>query len=183
MSLAHALLGLLAEEPMSGYDLTKRFDRSLRYVWSASHSQIYPELARLKERGLIRQATAGPRGRKAYDLTPAGRKEVERWLASPVPERTIREEAFLRVFFLWLLSPEDARGYLREKGAFHRANLAEYEAIKAAEEPATPAERSARIALESGIRHERALAEWAEWAVGQVRVERPARRASRSGSA
>ncbi|MBA3728896.1 MAG: PadR family transcriptional regulator, partial [Actinobacteria bacterium] len=45
MSLRHALLGLLAERPMSGYDLTKVFDSSLAYVWSAKHSQIYPELA------------------------------------------------------------------------------------------------------------------------------------------
>src|SRR5438093_632739 len=47
MSLRHALLGLLADHPMTGYDLTRTFDRSLANVWPASHSQIYPELARL----------------------------------------------------------------------------------------------------------------------------------------
>ena len=183
VSLAHALLGLLAEEPMSGYDLTKRFDSSLRYTWSASHSQIYPELARLRERGFIRQRAAGPRGRKTYEITPTGREEVRRWLTSPVPERTIREEAFLRVFFLWLLSPDDARAYLERKAAFHRSNLAEYEDIKAGGDPQTPAGRSARIALESGIRHELALAEWAEWAAGQVDGDRRRRAGGRAARA
>ena len=47
MSLRHALLGLLAEHPASGYELTKQFERSLAHVWSAKHSQIYPELAKM----------------------------------------------------------------------------------------------------------------------------------------
>ena len=53
LSLRHGLLGLLAGRPMSGYELTKTFDGSLRYVWAAQHSQIYPELGRLLAAGLI----------------------------------------------------------------------------------------------------------------------------------
>jgi PadR family transcriptional regulator AphA len=168
MSLRNALLGLLAEHPMSGYDLTKTFDGSLGYVWSASHSQIYPELARLKEAGLIEQTEEGPRGRKAYSITEAGLAEVRRWLAESEPERGGRDEPFLRVFFLWLLEPEQALAYVRREGEVHRGLLAEYEEIADSWHPATPAERSFRICLEAGIRHERALLEWARWAESEL---------------
>src|ERR1035438_4350623 len=53
MSLRHALLAILAVEPMTGYDLTKHFDRSAGNVWHAPHSQIYPELRKLESAGLV----------------------------------------------------------------------------------------------------------------------------------
>ena len=75
MSLRLALLGLIAEQPMSGYELSKRF-AGPAHVWSAKHSQIYPELARLLQAGLIRHAESGPRGRKTYQITEAGLETV-----------------------------------------------------------------------------------------------------------
>ena len=53
MSLRYALLGLLADRPYNGWQLLKNFEGSLAYAWPALHSQIYPELARLREAGLI----------------------------------------------------------------------------------------------------------------------------------
>jgi DNA-binding PadR family transcriptional regulator len=73
MALRYALLGLLTAGPASGYDLTKRFDRSVGYAWHAGHSQIYPEMAKLCAEGLVEVAEeAGPRGRKTYTITGAG---------------------------------------------------------------------------------------------------------------
>ena len=48
MSLRYALLALLTVEPMTGYDLSKRFESSVAYVWHAPDSQIYPELRRME---------------------------------------------------------------------------------------------------------------------------------------
>ena len=59
MSLRHALLDLLAGEPMSGYDLARLFSVSLGNVWPAQHSQIYPELAKLSADGLSRRPARG----------------------------------------------------------------------------------------------------------------------------
>ena len=177
MSLRFAMLGLLARQPMSGYDLTKAFHGSLAYVWSARHSQIYPELAALQLAGLIRQVAAGPRGRKEYAITDAGRDELGRWLHETTPDRTVRDESFLRVFFLWLMEPDRAREYLRGEARYHRGKLEQYERIAASPPSDHPAERSARISLEAGIRHERTLAEWAEWAERQLlRPQATARR-------
>jgi DNA-binding PadR family transcriptional regulator len=168
MSLRHALLGLLAERPLSGYDLTKAFDQSLAHTWSARHSQIYPELARLREAGLIRLVEEGPRGRKEYAITEAGLAEVRRWLSQTTPNRTSRSEEFLRVFFLWLMEPEVARAYVRDQHEYHQAQLARYEGYAATGTPDTAAGWAFRICLEAGIRHERALVEWAAWARTRV---------------
>ena len=168
-TLGHALLGLLAAHDLTGYELTQAFDISLAHVWSASHSQIYPELAKLQAAGLIRHTESGPRGSKRYSATNEGRAQVQHWLRHPLQSESVRSERLLRVFFLWMLEPDDARAYLRAEAAGHRAQLAAYDAI--AEQ--IPADASApvqwsRISLEAGIRHERAMAEWAEWAAEAV---------------
>ncbi|POM25195.1 Transcriptional regulator PadR-like family protein [Actinomadura rubteroloni] len=100
MSLRHAVLGLIAElEGASGYDLLKVFDVSLANVWTATQSQIYGELGRLADDGLIRVAAEGPRGRKEYAITDAGRAEMRRWLTETRPRYLRRDEPMLRVFF------------------------------------------------------------------------------------
>ena len=108
MSLRHALLGALADQPRTGYALLKHFEQSLAYAWPASHSQIYPELARLLDAGLIEQADSGPRGSKTYALTDAASTEIRRWLLETEPDRRVRSDAALRTFFLWLLEPDEA---------------------------------------------------------------------------
>ena len=128
-TLGHALLGLLAERPRTGYGLLKHFEQSLAYAWPASHSQIYPELAKLLAAGLIREGETLPRGGRPYEITPAGLDEVRRWLRETEPSRTVRSEATLRLFFLWLLEADDAEAYLRGEAKLSRAVLAELEAI------------------------------------------------------
>ena len=171
MSLRFALLGLLADRPHNGWQLLKHFEGSLTYAWPALHSQIYPELARLRESGLIVQTGAGPRGAKEYSLTPAGQEEIERWLRGSAPSRTTRNEALLRVFFLWLLEADESAEYLDREAAYHRALLAELEQIAAAEEPVSAKDRAYRLALDYGLRTVRARLEWAEAAAAEVRSD------------
>jgi PadR family transcriptional regulator AphA len=172
MSLRHALLGLLADRPMSGYQLTRAFDGSLAHVWSARHSQIYPELARLRDKGLIDLVDEGPRGRKTYAATPEGIEELRRWMLETDGDRGGRDPAYLRVFFLWLLEPADAAAYVRRLAEHHRTTLARYEAAAAEGSPTTARERAFRVALEAGIRHERALLDWAGWALHELEPSR-----------
>jgi len=169
MSLRYALLGLLADRPYSGWQLLKHFEGSLAYAWPARHSQIYPELARLREAGLIEQTGEGPRGAKEYTLTSTGREEVERWLRETTPSRNTRDEALLRVFFLWLLDPEEAAEYLDREVEFQRRMLADLEHIESSETPDDAKERSYRLALDFGLRITRARRDWAEEAARQVR--------------
>jgi DNA-binding PadR family transcriptional regulator len=164
-TLGHALLGVLADRPRTGYALLKHFEQSLGYAWPASHSQIYPELAKLRESGLIREGEPLPRGARPYELTDAGHEEVRRWLRETEPSRTVRNEAALRLFFLWLLEPDEAQAYLRDEARRARHVLAELEEIAANPDPDSPKTRAYRIALELGLRTTKARLAWAEWAV------------------
>jgi hypothetical protein len=86
----------------------------------------------------------------------------------PAQHRGGRDSAYLRVFFLWLVEPDDAAAYVRALAEHHRTTLARYEAAAGGGSPTTDRERASRIALEAGIRHERALLGWAEWALGEL---------------
>src|SRR4051812_27013401 len=108
MSLPHAVLGLLAVAPGTGYDLTRRFGASLADAWHASHSQIYPELARLQGRGLVQETGRGARGSRTWAITDQGRAELDRWLIEGQPNRSQRNETALRWVLLPLL-PADQR--------------------------------------------------------------------------
>ena len=81
----------------------------------------------------------------------------------------MRNEATLRLFFLWLLEPAEAEAYLQGEAERARTVLAELEAIAEHEDPDSPKTRAYRVALELGLRTTRARLEWAEWAADQVR--------------
>jgi DNA-binding PadR family transcriptional regulator len=169
MSLRYALIGLLASEPLSGYDLTRQFSESLANVWSAQHSQIYPELARLVSGGMIEQAGEGPRGRKTYRATPAGIEALTEWMRSTTPDYDVRCDAGLRGFFLWTLPPDEAIAHLQQDIEVYRTHLARLEAqADAVDWTASGGARSGRITLEMGLRYYRMLIEWAGWASAEI---------------
>lgn len=170
MSLPHALLGLLADAPASGYDLLKRFDGTLAFVWPATQSQLYTELGKLDRNGLVEVAARGPRGRKEYTITDDGRAELHRWLTDTEPERVRRNESTLRVFFLASVSPDEARAYLEREAELSAQQLATFRALADSVDWDTMPTwvRFSRVALEQGLRITQANLEWAEWAVHEV---------------
>jgi PadR family transcriptional regulator AphA len=133
MSLRHAMLGLLATEPATGYELTRKFDVSIGNAWHASHSQIYPELAKLEAEGMVEVIAEGARRSKTWALTDAGREELRHWLVEVEPSRQQRSESALRLFLApRLLSPADARFALERDLEAVRRQIAELEAIRRA---------------------------------------------------
>lgn len=174
MSLRHALLGLLTEGPASGYDLLKLFDVSLSGVWSATQSQIYTELNKLAEAGLIALTDEGPRGRKQYSISAEGEAELRRWLTETEPHQPRRSESMLRVFFLGAVSQQQAHEYLTsmaERHAKEEAALRELERVIDWDEGNLST--YGRLVLEFGLRHSAMNREWAEWAAEQVRALPP----------
>jgi PadR family transcriptional regulator, regulatory protein AphA len=179
VSLSHALLGLLAVAPASGYELTKEFEAELgRYAWQAGHTSIYPELNKLATRGLIHVTSEGPRGSKTYDITPEGREELRSWLLRP-PGGVVRNEQVLRMFLLSALEPADQQRMLTGIAEHTAAAAVELRAILDAEpdDPRGPRADFGRLAGEYGIRQYDAVHEWAVWALDQLVVT------ERSGSA
>ena len=168
MALRYALLGALADQPRTGYELLKHFQQSLAYAWPASHSQIYPELARLLEDGLIEQTGSGARNSKTYAVTDAGIAEVRAWLRDTAPDRRVRSDAALRTFFLWLLEPAEVREQLEGERGYWQGVLDEFVRIR--EEPTgrNKKARAFRIALEGGIRTVEARLAWLEDALAEI---------------
>lgn len=163
-TLGYAILGLLAREALSGYDVTQRMKGRVGFFWGAGHSQIYPELARLRDDGLIEQTGAGARNSKTYAVTDAGLAQIRHWLRDTEPDRRVRSDAALRTFFLWLLEPEEARDEVERERIYWRERLAELEAIEARPRGPGRKEQAFGIALEGGIRGIRTRLEWLDWA-------------------
>jgi len=186
MSLRHGLLGLLTDQPGSGWDLLKRFESSLAFVWPATQSQLYTELNRMAADGLVEASATGARNRKEYAITQDGRDELRRWITDVVPERNRRNDALLRVFFLWTVDRDAARAYLEREASAYKSFHDLLEQVKHSTHwDDSEFDRFGRIALENGLRSLAAAEDWARWALGQLEPSRtqPRRRkatASRS---
>jgi DNA-binding PadR family transcriptional regulator len=191
VTLQHALLGLLARRPLSGWEILKRFGRSVVFFWNAKRSQIYAELRRMEERGLLASSLTVQQGRpnkRHYEITAAGREALRTWLDRPTAVAPIKDEMLLRTFYADLLPPERAPLHLRRHGEEHRRIQEEFEGIKAQLEArhgslsatADEALASGYLVLEQGIRYERMYADWCEWAAAEL--ERRGGRAPGTGA-
>ncbi|QKG25408.1 PadR family transcriptional regulator [Actinomadura verrucosospora] len=176
MSLRHALLGLIAEmDGASGYDLMKVFEISLGTVWQATQSQLYGELGKLTEGGLIEVSAEGPRGRKEYSITAAGRAELRRWMVETAPKPHRRDEVLLRVFFLDQVDPEEALGYMDrmiDALSGRLDDLARLEEIVPWEEEGGLT-GNGRLTMEYGKRFMAMRRDWFVWARKQYAERRP----------
>jgi DNA-binding PadR family transcriptional regulator len=178
MALRYAILGLLSAEPMTGYDLAKWMDRGLGNIWSAHASQIYPELARMVEAGLIVEVPGdtGPRRRRVYGISDEGAADLREWLTNASPDPGGRNEALLRSVLLGQLDPRSAATAFTAEAERHRERARLHEALRdeaaAKGSPLAPL----RLAFDCGARIEHALAEWAEAAADE---QRPRRRTTR----
>ncbi len=176
MSLRYALLGLLAGQAQSGYDLTKKFEVTLkRYAWNASHSHIYPELKRMAADGLVEVVDEGSRGRRTYAITEPGRTELRDWMLAPPTDSVVRNEEALRLFLLSSLDAADAEQLLvriidtAERDAEHlRGVVAGIEALAAPGEPP----RFGHFAAEFGLRYHLMELDWARWALERLKSGR-----------
>ncbi|MFF2805881.1 PadR family transcriptional regulator [Streptomyces sp. NPDC058000] len=178
MSLRHAVLGLLSESPASGYDLMKLFNASLASVWPATQSQVYGELNKLTTAGLVEVSAHGPRGRKEYAITDGGLAELRHWLTEVAPSGPQRHDGLLRVFFLGILTPLEARTYLLTQAASAARAHAAYEQIdETSQWDDEMISVYGRIALEYGLRLSATMEEWARWAADEV-TSAKARKAS-----
>src|SRR5579872_2798365 len=83
--LREVILTVLAHRPMTGYEIARSFDQALSHFWHASHQQIYRELARLNQRGLVvyrSVAQSGKPDQKRYSLTGSGRATLRKWVSA-----------------------------------------------------------------------------------------------------
>lgn len=118
-SLGYALLCLLARRDRTGYELSQ-FTKPPRnhLLWSAGHSQIYPELAKLSEAGLVtfsEVAQASRPDKKVYRLTDMGRRNLRSWVLKPPKPAPFRNELTLKAHASWLVDPEEGAAMFRAR--------------------------------------------------------------------
>jgi len=132
MSLKHAILGFLSYKSLTGYDLKKACDHSIQHFWPANQSQIYRTLAEMSENGLVEMDVVEREDRldmKIYHITAAGRDELHRWLASPLPAQDYREPFLIQVYFGSSLSHDEFITLLQHEIRSIEEQLAIYTSI------------------------------------------------------
>jgi DNA-binding PadR family transcriptional regulator len=155
---------MIAFGKQTGYDIKQLVDRSVRYFWAASYGQIYPELRRLEEQGLIvgRDEPSGGRARTVFELTEAGRRALEQWLTGKsTVEWEVRDEGMLKLFFSDLTDPAHRLENLRAMRAVQERKLEQLEQLRAM---AGEMRDGPRMTLELGVGMTRWLIEWCEQA-------------------
>jgi DNA-binding PadR family transcriptional regulator len=182
-TLGFALLALLARRPRTGYELRQAMREPVGFFWTASHSQIYPELATLERAGLVRHRVVegpGPRDTKRYRCAPAGQRALADWAVRPPRPAPERDELMLKIYALWTAPSADARALVEAQRAAHAARLARYEQhdaqfrrdhAAAIADPSTP-QFCGYATLQCGLSYERHRIGWCDWLL--ARLNRPA---------
>lgn len=171
MSLEYAILGFLNYQPLTGYDLKKVFDSSIRHFWVADQSQIYRTLARLADQGwaeveIVEQVERPDR--KVYHITPAGREALQCWLRGPFSADPPHSAPLIQIFFAGQMSDDEILAKFEEAASIFRAMLARYQQVPQQIDDYRAMVHSPRETyfglqtLELGIKTMQAQLDWAE---------------------
>jgi len=170
----YALLGLLAERPYSGYELKQVVELRFPLFWKESYGQIYPELKRLANEGLVTAKTEGARGKTTYALTSEGQRALEAWVGSEADEDQVRSEVLLKLYFSAFALPEVRRQHLstvleRARRQMAWLGMAEAQLLGILEDD--PTHRAALAVVRLGLATQRAQAAWAQEELGEGRTD------------
>ncbi|MFI0742292.1 PadR family transcriptional regulator [Streptomyces sp. NPDC021100] len=129
MALEHAILVSLLEKPGSGYELARRFERSIGYFWTATHQQIYRVLKRMVGDGWIDVREVPQQGRpdkKEYSVAAPGREALARWLREPVEPEGLRHDLAVKIRGAAFGDPAELVDEVERHRRVHAERLAHY---------------------------------------------------------
>ena len=180
MSLKHAILGFLSFKALSGYDLKKAFDNSVRHFWTANQSQIYRTLAKMTDEGLLSKEVIERDDRldmKIYQASEKGRDELHRWLSTPLPRQNMREPFLIQIFFSGLLDDEELFELLHYEAKIAEEELATYTQIyQASIGNASQAEDPrafflSMLTLDFGFKSSQTMLDWLNNAIKEIEAK------------
>ncbi|MEV6752769.1 PadR family transcriptional regulator [Streptomyces sp. NPDC051214] len=170
MALEHAILVSLLEKPGSGYELARRFERSIGYFWTATHQQIYRVLKRMESDGLIDVREVAQQARpdkKEYSVAALGRSALSRWLHEPIEPESVRHELAVKIRGAAFDDPAALIHEVERHRQAHTDRLARYLAgelrdFTGPDAPATPdaGQELQHVVLRGGIAYERMTLDW-----------------------
>lgn len=178
-TLKYAILGLLNRCCMTGYDIAREFEQDLGGFWSAGHSQIYPELKKLTDEGLIEFDTViqGERmEKKLYSLTDAGVAAFLAWVRlDEPPEPTPKDTFRLRVYLSDALDDSELFTHFQSQLVRRERKLDELERCMVEklnaykDECEDKTRRGDCFVLQGAVMRERAYIEWLQWCINHLR--------------
>ena len=166
------MLTLLAREPLTGYDIKQQMNTRMGAFWKVNNNQVYPELAKMEESGLIslrevEQESYRP-ARKVYEITEVGKEALIQWTIEPVELATIKDEFLVKAYNTWLVEPDKMLIRIEEAKQKHIEKLSVYiekiEELKSLLDPNLkydPISSSIDV-VEHGILYERMYIDWCE---------------------
>ncbi|QDQ15743.1 PadR family transcriptional regulator [Streptomyces spectabilis] len=170
MALEHAILVSLLEQPGSGYELARRFDRSIGYFWTATHQQIYRVLKRMEGDAWIEAREVAQQDRpdkKEYSVAALGRAALSGWLHEPIEPESVRHELAVKIRGAAFDDPAALIREVRRYREAHADRLAHYLAgerrdFTGPEAPAALDDRQElqHVVLRGGIAYEQMTLAW-----------------------
>lgn len=133
MSHRYLILGLLMEQPMSGYDIRKHVQTVLSAVANASYGTLYPALHKLLKEGAVKVQEVPQKTRpmkKVYQITGQGRQELLGWLRQPPGEDQPQREFLLKLYLAKVIAPEQLLDLVAARRAQAEAMLQSLNADK-----------------------------------------------------
>jgi DNA-binding PadR family transcriptional regulator len=167
VALEHAILVSLAEQESTGYDLARRFDKSIGQFWTATHQQVYKVLARMEHAGWVDVTVVSQEGRpdkKVYAVTADGRTELASWIALPAQPEATRSDLAVKIRGVADGDIGAVLAEVRRHRVLHTERLETYLANEKREFPAPSGLRGRPLhqwlVLRGGITLEQGLIDW-----------------------
>lgn len=169
MNLRNAILVVLLEQEGSGYEIAKQFDGTLGNFWHATHQQIYKELSKLANDGLVtftEIVQSDKPTKKVYCVTPTGRSALIEWMRQPTEPCVVKEPLLVKLFAGYLLDPGEMADEMKRQRERHHEQLSDYLQIEkehfADIETLSREHQFGYFTLRSGIHYERGWLKWAD---------------------
>ena len=143
MSVKHALMSLLEQEPMYGYQLRQEFESRTGGTWPLNVGQVYTTLTRLERDGLVEAAGEDEEGHERWRLTATGREEVATWFTTPVARtQPPRDELAIKLALAVTVPGVDVGTLIQRQRSASMAALQDYTRLKRQAGAASTPERA-----------------------------------------
>ena len=176
MSVKYAMLGILAEKDLHGYELKSNFDEKVGEFWSLNYGQIYTTLDRLEKDELVthdRQTQDKRPDRKIYSITRKGKRELEEWLATPVSRvRALRDEFFVKLVFMNKNDPGPVLDLIEKQKALYlkQMNRLTQQKVSLKKKPGSSDAFTTELLMDAGLFHAEADIKWLTLCASKIKA-------------
>lgn len=187
MSIKYALLAILAEQDLHGYELKSSFDDKIGEFWSLNFGQIYSTLDRLEKDELVthdREQQERRPDRKIFRITPLGRTSLAEWLATPVGKvRALRDEFFIKLVFMDKGDPAPLLQLIEQQKSLYMKRLSRLTKRKLSLKKGEPDMNTltTELLMDAGIFHAEADIRWLDLCAAKIKTALAGKTTNRGG--